>query len=95
MRNGVTGDVSDLTIADDVTTAICVLVPAMGALLVGRPEGGDWRGVLVQPDADNRYSPASNQVVRPARVVDGVVEIELLPNSSGEDRLVVCVEGAT
>lgn len=81
-----------------------VAVPVFGVLIVARldaeVEGGSgepiqaYRALLVQPDSKGGYSDESNKVERDAKVVDNDVEVELLPNSSGGDRLVVVLRGA-
>lgn len=81
-----------------------VMVPGLGALIVGQvtfpktePIVGMappmWRAVLVQPDEANEFSPQSRHLKRDV-VVDGDdLRVELIPSSSGEDRLVVVIEG--
>jgi hypothetical protein len=66
-----------------------VHVQGFGVVLVGRTPDGDWSAILVQPDAQGRFGKRSNQIAREVRVTDAGLEIELLPNPSGEDRLVV------
>lgn len=84
-----------------------VMVPGFGALIIGRFNtnedahliarlGSLWGALLVQPDGDGRFGPSSAKVARDTVEVetDGSVEIELLPNSSGEERLVVVLHPA-
>jgi hypothetical protein len=80
-----------------------VEVPAFGVLIIGSLRVDEpiarltpqWRALLVQPDAEHRIGPASNHVPYDVTVGDdGTLEVELLPNASGEDRLVVVVHPA-
>lgn len=80
------GETTPLEVSQD-ENAYIVTVPVLGALVVGRGTTGLCE--LVQPDSDNCYSAKSHLIRREVAEVDGHLEIELLPNSSGEDRLVV------
>lgn len=68
-----------------------VQIPGLGYLVVGRHREaiarlGGWTARLFQP-------PAETGAARDVTVVnDGEVHVELLPNVSGEDRLVVVLE---
>lgn len=74
-----------------------VEVPGFGMLVVGQMSdqalivrlAQRWSALLVQPDREGRFSPQSNKAPREVRVTSTGVEVELLPNPSGEDRLVV------
>lgn len=77
-------------------------VPGFGALLVGkvrsdaqivRLAGDQWTALLVQRDATGRYSKDGGHHPRDVIVTDeGRLEVELLPNVSDEERLVVVIE---
>lgn len=58
--------------------------------LIVRLGGPQLLASIAQPGPDG----APKLIGREARKVDGGWEVELLPNSSGEDRLVVCVPDA-
>lgn len=63
-----------------------VPVAGFGHVVIGRLPNGDWAAVLAQGRGRGEHD-------RDVKVVDGVLEVEVLPNSSGEDRIVVCVHG--
>lgn len=66
--------------------AIAVTVAGFGHMIVshfGPIES--WHAILAQ-------GPGRGELQRDVRAVDGHAEIEVLPNPSGEDRIVVCVE---
>lgn len=62
---------------------VAVRVPGLGHLIVGRHDD-EWRAVLAQEHGT---------LWRDVSVIGDRVEVELLPNGSGEDRIVVCVDG--
>jgi hypothetical protein len=80
-------------IADDEDRGLQVAVPGFGVLIVGKPGGGAWQSLLVQPDAAGGFSPASRTIRRDVVVADdGTLLVELLPCSAGEPRLQVRLE---
>lgn len=77
------GEYSDAEIVDlENPAVVCVVVPVLGHLIV--PLTGRTTAVLT-------HGPGS-EVERPVTSVDGHLEVELLPNSSGEDRIVVVID---
>lgn len=68
-------------------------IPSFGHLVIGPARSNEpivrlvehWIAVLAQP--------SGNRVRRDVRVQDGRLEVELLPNTSGEDRLLVVIRG--
>lgn len=96
------GEVVDLElVAGAEGPTLQVQIPMFGVLLVGEVQSeeliarlgpGTWRALLVQPDSRGYYSDQSRKVEYEAtRTESGDVEVELLPNTSGEERLVVVV----
>lgn len=85
--------VTDGTVTRD-TDPYMVRVPGFGVVMIGRATTGrhEWRALLVQPRADGTYGPGAARHPRDVVEKDGRLEIDLLPNTSGEDRIVVVVE---
>lgn len=80
-----------------------VRVPGFGVCMVGqaRADGEpilragqpQWMALVVAPRANGTYGPGSRRTPRDVRVADdGRLEVELLPNSSNEDRIVVVID---
>lgn len=89
-----------LEILDEDADHYQVGVPGFGVVIIGtaksqeqivRLGNPEHLALLVQPDAAGGFSRDSNQVTRKVDVVDDRLEVELLPNSSGEPRLTVVV----
>lgn len=75
-----------LTIVDlDTPGVIAVNVPSIGHLMVRAQSDGTWIALLVQIGGAQR--------ARDVAIRDDRVEVELLPNSSQEERLVVVIRG--
>lgn len=72
-----------------------VMVPMFGVLIIGRRDGV-WQALLVQADEAGEFSPSSpRHEYECATTLAGTVEVELLPNVSGEVRLTVVLNPQT
>ena len=73
--------------------AVAVRVPGLGHCLIGKREDGGWGAVLVQPPRSEGAEPnvLDRQLIEDP--INNTLEVELLPNSSGGDRIVVIVGG--
>lgn len=78
------GEYSDAELVDlDNPKIACVVVPGFGHLIVANGPDGVPRAVLAQGPGQGDHQREVKQFD------DGHVEVELLPNRSGEDRIVV------
>lgn len=66
-----------------------IVLPGFGHVAVRRYDDGEWTAHVVQ----NRDGKAVF-LRREAKVVGDRIEVEVLPGSSAEDRIVVCLDGA-
>lgn len=97
MRNGVTGEITPLDVVQSRDPVI-VEVPVLGHVVIGEARSSEpivclaehYMAALAQPGDDGEPRLIPRDVVL---VDDDSIEVELLPNSSGEDRLVACVKG--
>lgn len=72
-------------------TPVAITVPVFGLIVLVQRGPDDW-GAAYTTGNRERDATLGLPTDRPVKVVDGHIEIEMLANVSGEDRVVVCFE---